>query len=189
MGLQRLGIAAGCALPGALAVYFAFNNGGFYPSSVALATVILSLGLVVHATLAETPFSGMNKWLAVGSGGLGLFALWTALSGTWSDAQFRAFVEANRAVLYVLVVLAMAAIAGRPWRVRWVVRILALAIAAICGVALATRLAPDTFPIAKNTAANRLSYPLNYWNTLGLFSGFGLILCLHLASSRDERRG
>src|SRR5689334_5050627 len=131
MGLQRVGIAAGCALPGVLIIYFAFQNGGFYEASVATAAVIIALGLVVHTVTAETPFSGANLWLAAGAGGLALFAAWTAASQFWSDGSFHALIESNRAVFYVLVVAAAATVAGRPWWLRWMVRLTGLAILVI----------------------------------------------------------
>jgi hypothetical protein len=47
---------------------------------------------------------------------------------------------------------------------------------------------PEVWPISGTIADNRLSYPLTYWNSLGLLCSIGIILCFHLASSRSEPR-
>src|SRR3954470_12634990 len=130
---------AGCALPGALILWFGFNGGGFGPAAVALAGVVLALGLAAHTTVADTPFSGASAWLVWGAGALALFAAWTAASGWWSESHARALSEANRALLYVLVIVAVASIADRPWRVSWMVRGIVLAIGVVAGAGLPTR--------------------------------------------------
>src|SRR3954470_22396208 len=178
---------AGCALPAALIVWFGFHSGGFGPAAVALAGVVLALGLAAHTTVADTPFSGTSHWLAFGAGALALFAAWTMASGWWSDAEGRALIEASRALLYVLLVVAVAAVAGRPWRVSWMVRGITLAIAVVALTGLATRLYPDHFSLEQIVGPPRLSYPVGYWNTLGLLTGIGFVLSLHLTAARDER--
>src|SRR4051812_2949484 len=178
---------AGCALPGALIVWFGFNGGGFGPAAVALAGVVLALGLAAHTTVADTPFSGASPALLWGAGALALFAAWTAASGWWSHAEARALIEANRALLYVLLIVAVATIAGRPWRVSWMVRGILLAIAVVSVAGLATRLYPDHFSY-QDVQPGRANYPVGYWNTLGLIAGMGLVLALHLAAARDERQ-
>lgn len=187
MGVQRLGVAAGCALPGALIPYFAFNSGGFGAGAVALAAVVLALGLAVHTTVADTPFSGASMWLVLGAGALALFAAWTAASGWWSDASARALLEADRALFYVLLLVAVAAVAGRPWRVSWMVRGIGLAIVVVAVAGLATRLYPEHYSLEHLLGGARLNYPVGYWNTLGLLAGMGFVLSLHLAADRDER--
>ena len=69
------------------------------------------------------------------------------------------------------------------WRGGWPWPILV-----VCSIGLITRLAPDLWPIAPNLAENRLSYPITYWNALGLLASMGTILCLHFTSSRSEPR-
>jgi hypothetical protein len=66
------------------------------------------------------------------------------------------------------------------------IRLLALGIVGVCLIALLTRVAPDLWPIAPNAHAERLSYPLTYWNALGLLTSVGIVLCLHLTASGAE---
>ncbi len=63
---------------------------------------------------------------------------------------------------------------------------LAVAIVVVCVCGLITRVLPDVWPIAGTVADERLSYPLTYWNALGLLAAVGTILCFHFACSRSE---
>jgi hypothetical protein len=63
---------------------------------------------------------------------------------------------------------------------------LAIGIGAVAVVALASRLFPDLFDdrglvTYLPSAATRLSFPLGYWNGLGIFLALGVPLLLHLA--------
>ena len=43
--------------------------------------------------------------------------------------------------------------------------------------------------MSNDIAADRLSYPITYWNGLGILVGLGLILGLHLAAASASRHG
>ena len=73
-------------------------------------------------------------------------------------------------------------------RVRWMTRGVALGILVVCVCSLTTRLAPDVWPIAANLFEDRLSYPITYWNSLGLLAAIGAILCFHFTCSCSEPR-
>ena len=59
---------------------------------------------------------------------------------------------------------------------------LAVALVVICGAAFVSRALPDVLCVEPNVTNDRLSYPLTYWNALGLAAAIGLVLCLHLAA-------
>jgi O-antigen ligase len=184
--LARLGPAALLGLPGALTVYLSFNAGGYFVGAPATVAVVLALVLVLRATLAERPLAGFSGWSISIAVPLGLFAVWMLLSGLWSDAPARALLEFQRPLLYLLTFLLFASLSRTPERLRWMLRGLALGIVVVCTVALITRLAPDVWPTRPNFARDRLSYPLTYWNALGLLAALGLTLCLHLSASTRE---
>src|SRR5437870_4888761 len=98
VALSRVGIAALCALPGALTLYFAFDGGGYFPAQPGLVAVFLALVLVAWTTLVEHPYAGMSPLLGLAAGALALYALWTLASGSWSHAPGRALVEFDRAL-------------------------------------------------------------------------------------------
>jgi hypothetical protein len=66
------------------------------------------------------------------------------------------------------------------------VRGLALGFVVVALSGLVTRVLPDVWTISPNVANDRLSYPLTYWNTLGLLASLAAVLCFHLTSSLRE---
>lgn len=175
-------------LPAALTVHLAFHGGGFFAGDAAEVAIVLLVLLALRVLLLARPAEGLGPALLLAAGALALFALWTLLSGGWSDAPGRALVEFDRALLYLLVLVLFGVIAREERRLRWMVRGLALAALVVCCTALATRLAPDAFPIAFETIGSRLSYPVRYWNALGLLAALGTILCFGLTSDGRESR-
>lgn len=178
--------AAGAAVPAVLLLFFSFSSGGFFPGAPALAALVLAVALVLRLTLARQPLAGCSPALAVAVGALALFAAWTLLSATWSDATGRALLEYDRALAYVLALALLGTLPRTPGTLAWAVRWLALAILAVCVAGLATRLLPDTFPIAAGAAEDRLAFPLTYWNALGIVGAIGAVLLVHLTSSVRE---
>jgi hypothetical protein len=174
------------ALPAALTVALAFVAGGFFPGTIGLTAGLLCLLLLARLTLAERPFAGWSAALAVSTGALALFSVWTLASSGWSDAPGRAMAEFDRALLYVLVLAFLGLHARGPGHLAMLLRWVALATAVVCGAALATRLLPTTFPTTAGVNVSRLAFPLTYWNAMGLFAGLGVILLTHLTASERE---
>ena len=177
-----------CLLPGLLTVYLAFNWGGYGADVRAVALLVLTLLLAGRLALVRRPFAGLSPPLLIAGGALSLFAVWTLLSSGWSDAPIRATTEFQRVALYTVALLFFGAFLRRRGGLALAVRGLAIAIGAICIVALATRLYPDSYAVDTGLSATRLSYPLGYWNSLGLLAGIGLVLMLHLSSDVNEPR-
>ena len=182
----RLASWALLLLPGGLTIYLSFNGGGFFPNTQAFAALVLAAALGLRIAFAEEPFAGFSKPLGVAVGGLALYALWTLMSAAWSDSTARALLEFNRALLYLLALVLFGSLPRTASNFRWMVRGLALGIVVVCVCGLVTRVLPDVWPISGTLADNRLSYPLTYWNAMGLLASVGAILCFHLACSRSE---
>jgi O-antigen ligase len=179
---RRLLLVAFPLLPGALVVYLAFNAGGYFPNTQGLVTIVLLLAVAGWICFAEEPFAGLGALLALVAGALAAFAVWAVLSGGWSDSTARALLEFNRALLY----LAALAVFGLTIRERrqfqWLVWGLAAGIVVVCAIAVTTRLLPNVWPIDFNLAQDRLSYPITYWNALGLLASVGVIFCVQMAT-------
>ena len=62
----------------------------------------------------------------------------------------------------------------------------AAAFAALALAGLLTRLLPDTFPISSGFLPERVSFPLTYWNAMGVACALGALLVVHLTSSGRE---
>jgi len=175
-------------VPCALTVYFGFRSGGFFPDVSAAALLLLLLLLAGRVLIVPRPMEGLNGTLALATGALALFALWTMLSSQWSHAPGRAFVEFDRALLYVTALVVFGAGGMDPQRLRWMVRGIALAAVVVCGSGLVIRLLPDVWPVAYGSISARLSYPITYWNAFALLAATGITICFGLTSSEREPR-
>jgi hypothetical protein len=148
--------------------------------------LVLALVLVGRVTLARRPFEGWSPALALASGALGLLAAWTLVSATWSDAAARALSEFDRTLLYGLVLVLTGSVAARVGDLATVLRWVAAAFAALALAGLLTRLLPETFPISSGFLPERVSFPLTYWNAMGVACALGAVLVLHLTASGRE---
>lgn len=172
------------ALPGALIVYFAFDSGGYFPASPAVAAIVLVVLLVLRTTLAGEPFAAFSGPLAIAAGALGLLAIWTVASSLWSDAAGRALVEYDRALAYLLLLVLIGSVARSSSRLRLLAVGILVAVVVVAVAALATRLYPDRFPVSIPTiGAASLTYPVTYANALGILCTLGGVLALFFATS------
>jgi len=185
---QRLRGPAVGVLIALLTVYLGFNAGGFFPGAVAVAAVAVCVALGLGIMLVSRPFESFTPALIVPLALLAAFAVWTLLSATWSGASGRALLEFDRALLYVLVFAFFGMLVPGKRRLEWGLRGFAVAAVLICLAGWVTRVAADLWPIAVDIQPERLSFPLTYWNALGLLAALGLVVCVHLASSPREPR-
>jgi hypothetical protein len=185
---RRVSAAALLLLPAGLLLYLAFNAGGFYPGAQAFVAMFLCVVLLLRVTLADNPFAGFSRSFAVAAGALSLLALLTILSGSWSHSPGRALVEFDLPLVYLVVMILFGSVASNRQRLEWALATVTVAIFVICTAGLITRILPHLWPTSPNVANNRLSYPVTYWNTLGLLAALGLVLCLHFSSQVQHPR-
>jgi hypothetical protein len=185
---RRVAQGALLVLPAAMVGYLAFNSGGFYPGPTAYVAAVLCIALLLRVTLAENPFQGVQWRLVIPATALGLFALETLLSQAWSHAPGVALTEFDLPLVYLAAMVLFGSLARSSTRLGWTLRALGAAIVTVCTCALITRLLPHVWPITPELADNRLSFPLTYWNALGLFAAFGAVLCVHFTSDIAESR-
>jgi hypothetical protein len=175
-------------LPGALIVFLGFNAGGYFPGTPAVAALVLTQILLVRIVQARHPFEGLAPITLVAIGALACYAALTLLSGIWSHSMSRALIEFDRAWLYLLVLVLFGTVQASTDNLRWLVRGLVLGASIVCISGLATRLLPNVWRTAQGVSNERLSYPVTYWNTLGLLAALGIVLAFHLSCSLSERR-
>jgi len=186
-GRARAGAAVLPALvPGAAVLWLSFQSGGFFPKSWSALAVVAAVALAIRVLTSERALAGFSLWLVVACGALGLFGVWTLASAGWSGAPGRAHLEFNRLLAYLLVLALTGSFAWDRRRLAWALRGLAAAIAIVCVAALVTRLLPELWTVDTAGDDARLAYPLSYWNALGLMSGIGILLGLHLSASPLE---
>jgi O-antigen ligase len=184
----RLASAALALLPAGLLVYLAFSGGGFSPAPVGFAALFVIQIFVVRVLFADDPFAGFGRPLAIVACLFAAYTAWVLASTLWFDSRARPLLEYDRALLYLLVLVVMGSVPRTERRMRWIVRGLAIAAFVVCAVGLVTRVLPDVWPIAPNVENSRLSYPITYWNALGIVAAIGALLATGLASSDSESR-
>jgi hypothetical protein len=181
-----IGLGMLLLLPGLLTAYASFRSGGFLAGTPALLAVAVGVLVVLRVTLAQDPFAGFNRAITIPAAALGLYAIWILVSSVWSGAPARAMIEFDRALLYWLVFVLCGSLAVTHRRLAWAVQGVAIAILVVATAALASRLLPKLVEVDPTVAAQRLNWPLTYWNTLGLLSVLGLTFFTHLTCSERE---
>jgi O-antigen ligase len=160
-------------LPGALVVFMSFNA-----AQVRLVRIVC----------ARDPFEGLTSAALVAIGCVGLYAALTLASALWSHSTSRALIEFDRVCLYLLLLVLFATVRASAANLRWLVRGLAVGVWIVCLAGLISRVAPDVWHTAPDVSNQRLSYPVTYWNALGLLAALGIILTLHITCTRGEGR-
>ncbi len=174
-------------LPGALVVYLGYHAGGFFPGPASVVAVLLAL--ILGARLIVGGGSGPAERVASAIGLLfAAYATWVLFSGAWSHAPERAVVEADLAFAYLIGFVLFATVTTGPRDLRWVMRGLAAGAFAVCLGGFLSRVAPSAWPIPSGLDTSRISYPVTYWNGLGLLAAVGIILCLGLTSDDGDSR-
>jgi hypothetical protein len=173
-------------LVGAGVFLLAYDGGSYGLASRATAAIVLLWAASLAVALGLWPVVRPPRGALATGGLLAAFAAWTGLSAFWASSAERAFLELDRVVLF-LAVLAVAVLAGTRASLRRWTDGIALAIAAIGVLALASRLFPNTFPKGNipeflPAALSRLSWPVEYWNGLAILVALGLPLLLRAAS-------
>jgi len=181
-----LGLAvAGCVFA------LSYENGGWDTTTKSYAGIsawwLLGVGAAIGLAAAR---ERIDRLALAALGFLSLFALWTLISMSWASDGGRAFAQFNLVSFYVAV-LALAIVMARLVPASVIVGGVALAISAIGCVALVSRFFPSTFGFEISTILpvinSRLSFPLGYWNGLGIEMALAYPLLLSIMASRRSR--
>ena len=176
---------AAFAVIGAALFWVAFDGGSYSVSSrTSLAIVVLWI-ILLCVLLRVVQTAGLETLPRVIAVSLGAFAIWTLASAMWSSSTERAFIEFDRVALYLGVFLLGSWVGTRDAALR-LRNALAFAVIAVLVVGLVSRFFPHLFstrglPEFLPGSATRLSFPLDYWNGLGIFLALGLPIWLEVA--------
>jgi hypothetical protein len=187
----RVGALAAAALmllPGALVVFTGFNAGGYFPATPAIVAIVLTQILLVRILQSSRPFAGFAPATLVAIAALGLYTLLTLASALWSHALGRALIEFDRAWMYLLVLVLFGSVRSRSEDLRRLIWGLLAGASIVCLAGLITRVLPQVWHTAPAVSNERLSYPVTYWNTLGLLAALGIVLAFAITCSLRERR-
>jgi len=179
---------------GVAAAVFALSyaNGGFASTTRAYAGIaawwLLGVGAAFGIASAR---SGIDRLAGIAVGLFAAFAVWTLISVRWATDAERAFAQFNQVALYVAV-LAIAIVVARRVPAYILVGGVTLAIVGVACVALVSRCIPSTFGLQPGSTIvpalkNRLSFPLGYWNGLGIEVALAYPLLLSIMTWRRSR--
>jgi O-antigen ligase len=169
-----------------------YANGGFAPTTRSYAAIAAWWLLGIGAAIGiATVWAGIGRLALVAVGLLSAFAIWILISVNWAADVERAFEQFNQVSLYVAIFV-IAILLARLVSASVLIRSVALALSALAGVALVSRFFPSVFGTqpglkALPTLINRLSFPLGYWNGLGIEVALAYPLLFSIMASRRSR--
>ncbi|MHB8793160.1 MAG: O-antigen ligase family protein [Thermoleophilia bacterium] len=180
----RIGIL-GAGLLGIL--YYAFQAGGYFVAERSYGGLWILYLVVLGLLFSLQLKGGMPRLGRVEVGIFAAFALWNLASVTWSYYPSRSFDEFIRAVLYLAGFgLFYLYLARREW-LSWLGHLF-VAIAVITAIrALLGKTLPEVVNDPDLFGANRLNYPITYWNTMAVFMGMAFLLGLRVLVDKGTR--
>jgi O-antigen ligase len=182
-----------CALVAVAVFYVAYDDGSYSLASRSTIAIAVWWAILVGIGLGVWPRGRIPRGAVAVGLLLAAFAAWDLASTAWAASAENAYAEFDRTVLYLGVyVLAVLSTSARTRAAA--VDGLTAAITAVAVVALVSRFFPGSFPgrgvsTLLPSARTRLSFPLDYWNGLGIFTAlaFPLLLRSTLVGSRLRR--
>ena len=173
------------AVVAAAVFYVAYEDGSYSLASRSAIAIAVWWTILVAVAARVWPVAPVPKGAVVIGSLLAGFALWDLASTAWAASAESAYAEFGRTALY-LGVYTLAVVSTDRRRLTHVVDGLTAAITAVGVVALLSRLFPGLFPdrglpALLPSARTRLSFPLDYWNGLGIFVALAFPLLLHWA--------
>jgi O-antigen ligase len=178
----RLEESAALLAPVALIVGLALAGGGFevgdrHIAGLAVWLVVVALillGVASRAVLARPFYWATGLLLAV--------SVLSAISSLWSGSVELSFIEADRILVYLAFFLAAFLIAQTDQRRQRFAEGLAISLAVVALLGLASRLLPHLLVVSDSfDTTSRLAYPLGYWNADGAAFGIGAALLLWMS--------
>jgi len=185
--IRRNGPAlAGWLLPFLLVLYLALKEGGYDAAVRGEVGIAIWWIVLVGAAVGALPAARITRVGWIGLGLLAGFALWTGLGIGWSESAERSVAELGR-VATLLGIFALALSVQGRGTARRAVAAVAAATGVVAVLALISRMEPTWIPAEDYLAflpgaANRLAYPIGYWNGLGELIAVGIPLMVWLAA-------
>jgi O-antigen ligase len=179
---RRLEESAAFLAPIVLIGALALTGGGFSLSSRHIAGLVVWLIVVGLLVLGVAGRSLLAKPFYWASGLLLGLAIWSAISSLWSGSVELSVTEADRVLVYLGVFLAAFLLAQTTQRRQRFGEGIAIALALVAILALATRLLPHVFNLSfEETKGSRLQYPLGYWNGDAILFSFAAAMSLWMS--------
>ena len=144
--------------------------------------------LCVAIALGLLPRQRPARVVLLAAGALAAYAAWTGLSLLWTESSEQTVAELARALDYLGLVVLLGSVLDRStWRAA--AAGLGFGAMVVCAIAVASRLAPASFPVDQVRvvfqSSNRLDYPFGYWNAVAAWGAMSVAFGLGW-STHDE---
>ncbi len=176
-------------------LYLAIDGGGYDQVVWSQVAIVVWWIVLIGAAWGLLPASRWTRTAWTATALFTGFVAWTALATTWSLSSESSLQDLSRVACYLgVLVLGISIHRDRARAVKHTIHAVAAAVVIVACLALASRLHPDLFPAAYQTAsflpgaAGRLGWPLNYWNALAALMALGVPLLLSIATSARTLR-
>ena len=175
-GVPALFVAA---CPFLSVVLVAGASGGYYPD--AWGWLVLAFGWVAAMGLVLRERVALGRLEVAALAAMALLTGWIGLSVLWSDDVPQSVFELQRALVYLVALLATLVGLRRRSLGAFLGGLLA-GIAATCTAGLLTRFFPSQGAGDDVILVNRLADPIGYWNAMGIVAAMGALLALGFAA-------
>jgi hypothetical protein len=175
-----------------LSVYLGLSGGGYDIVVRSEIGLVIWWFVLLGVLIGALPHSRIPRagWIAAAL--LGGFLIWTWIGLSWSSSHELTLDEVCRLSTYLGCFL-LALCALRPGTARSLVNGLAVGIAAVCLVAILSKLIPGSFPASAQGNSfyrtGRLGYPFGYPDGVGEYAALALPLVLYTATSAQTLVG
>jgi O-Antigen ligase len=164
------------------------SGGGFDVGDRHIAGLLAWLLVVGLLVLGPGSRARLGWPLYAAAGLFGCLALLSAISSLWSGSVELSLIEADRVVVYLGFFLAAFLIAQTAERRHRFAEGIAIGVAIVVLLGLASRLLPHVVEVAQGLGSGpRLRYPLGYWNANAALCGIAVPMLLWM--SRNARWG
>ena len=165
----------------------AFKGGSFTIGTRGTLAVALWWALLLMVAAGFWPLARIPLAALVAGAGLTALVVWTGLSMVWGESSEDVLSETNRSATYLAVFAISICAARRRNAIAWCDG-LAAGLVAVAIVALTSRLFPGTFSVGQlprflPSTTRRLSFPVDYWNGLGILVALAIPLLLRAATT------
>lgn len=169
------------AIAAAVVAVLALNGGGYDIVIRQQVALVIWCTIAVGFLLGILPRAAPDRSSLVPLVAAVALVGWMALSFLWTESDERTTAEIARLLGYLgLVSLALGGL--NRYTFRAAAAGLSIVAVGVTGLALASRLFPESFPAATEVARtfriDRLDYPLDYWNAVGVWAAMTVAIAL-----------
>lgn len=162
-----------------------FTHGGYFPREWGWTLLAFALAMVLVVLVRDRV--GLGRFEVAAIVLLAAFTGWTGLSTLWSVSAAQPLLATERTLVYAAVLPAALLLTRPPKGGTWLLAGVMVAVAAVCGYALVSRLIPGWVSVFPSPDGYQLQAPIGYWNGLAILAAMGAIAAAGTAAEAQAR--